>query len=67
MRSVLREPGRAASIRQAAHLSQAEVAASIGATSTAVSAWETGRRNPRGEHAKKYADALHGMASGGLR
>lgn len=50
--------GRARRIREAARLSQAEVAEAIGTTQPAVAGYESGRRTPRGERAARYADLL---------
>jgi transcriptional regulator with XRE-family HTH domain len=54
--------GLAADLRVAAELSQAEVAAAIGVTPTAVQKWESGRRMPRGQVAVRYARFLVQLA-----
>lgn len=53
--------GRAQAIRERAHLSQLEVAAAIGASRSAVSSWEQGRRLPRGDVALRYLYLLRAL------
>lgn len=50
--------GRAREIRLMAMLSQAEVAAAIGTTMSAVNRWESGQRVPRTEQAIAYGRLL---------
>jgi transcriptional regulator with XRE-family HTH domain len=47
--------GRARAIREAAALSQTEIARSVGVAQATVSLWESGRRTPRGKPAERYA------------
>jgi len=54
--------GSARRIRQAAGLSQAEVAAVLGVAQTTVASWETGRRVPRGPAAVRYGRLLEELA-----
>ena len=54
--------GRGERLRQAAGLSQGELAEAIGVTSACVSRWEAGVRRPRGEAAVRYAQALRAIA-----
>lgn len=60
-RAALRSGG-AANLRVAAGLSQGEVAAAVGVTTSAVSKWEAGQRIPRGEIAMRYARFLAELA-----
>jgi len=55
--------GRAREIRQEANVTQAEVASELGVTKAAVSAWELGRRRPRGELALRYGQLLDEIGS----
>jgi transcriptional regulator with XRE-family HTH domain len=50
--------GRARALRQAAGLTQAEIAAAVGVAQPTVALWESGRRVPRGAAALRYAEAL---------
>jgi transcriptional regulator with XRE-family HTH domain len=50
--------GRARSIREKAHLTQAEVARAVGVSPSAVAQWEGGRRVPSGDAASRYAEFL---------
>jgi transcriptional regulator with XRE-family HTH domain len=59
------QDGRACELRIAAGLSQSEVAATVGVTSAAISHWENGRRVPRGQAARRYAQLLDSLASAG--
>jgi DNA-binding transcriptional regulator YiaG len=54
-------------LRKGAGLSQLVVAHAIGVTKTAVSLWESGRREPRGENLVKYLALLDHLAQKGLR
>ncbi|EPH42415.1 hypothetical protein STRAU_4528 [Streptomyces aurantiacus JA 4570] len=51
-------------LREAKSLSQAEVAAEMGVSRSAVRAWESGRRHPRGRSRVAYAHLLAGLADG---
>lgn len=44
-------------------MTQAEVASELGVTKAAVSAWELGRRRPRGELALRYGQLLDEIGS----
>jgi DNA-binding transcriptional regulator YiaG len=55
--------GRAAQLRRAAGLSQAELAAAVGVTPSCVCRWEAGGRRPSGEVARAYVRALRLIAS----
>jgi transcriptional regulator with XRE-family HTH domain len=57
-RSAIRA-GLAADLRINAELSQAEVAALVGVTPSAICKWETGQRVPRGDAALRYARFLY--------
>jgi transcriptional regulator with XRE-family HTH domain len=54
--------GRGKRLRQAAGLSQAELAAAVGVTNCCISHWENGKRRPRGDAAARYALALRDLA-----
>lgn len=54
--------GEAREIREAARLTQLEVAAVVGTTVVSISRWETGARSPRGEPALRYARLLARLA-----
>jgi DNA-binding transcriptional regulator YiaG len=56
--------GTARKIREAALLTQAEVAEQVGVTPAAVAAWEAGRRKPSGLPARKYGELLRRLARG---
>jgi len=58
----LARTGTARQIRQAAGLSLAEVASSLGVSSAAVCRWEHGQRIPRGERAQRYGALLRLLA-----
>lgn len=49
-------------LREQAGLSQADLAATLDVTRTAVTRWELGQRSPRGELAERYAAALDRLA-----
>lgn len=57
-RELLRS-GRAQEIRENAGLSRAEIAADLGVDQSAIWRWERGKRAPRGNVAKRYAQLLH--------
>jgi transcriptional regulator with XRE-family HTH domain len=50
--------GRSERLREAAGLTQADLARLVGVTAAAVSRWEAGLRTPRGTSAIAYAKAL---------
>jgi transcriptional regulator with XRE-family HTH domain len=54
--------GRGRRIRQAAGLSQAELAAVVGVSPVAISRWEAGDRRPHGAAAIAYARLLRELA-----
>jgi DNA-binding transcriptional regulator YiaG len=54
--------GRAARLRIAVGLSQAELAAAIGVTAACISRWEHGERKPRGVAAVEYGRVLRELA-----
>jgi DNA-binding transcriptional regulator YiaG len=56
------ESDLALTIRRRARLSQAEIGATVGVSTAAVSRWETGRRVPRGKAAQRYAHLLAALA-----
>jgi DNA-binding transcriptional regulator YiaG len=58
---VLRErtaTGEAREIREAARLSQSDIARSVGVHFSTLSRWESGNRLPRGQAALRYAALL---------
>ncbi|MFK4037618.1 helix-turn-helix transcriptional regulator [Nonomuraea wenchangensis] len=55
--------GRARELRQAAGLTQAEIAAAVGVAQPTVALWETGQRVPRGAAALRYAKAVEALES----
>jgi DNA-binding transcriptional regulator YiaG len=54
--------GEARRIRQAAGLSQADLARACSVSAPAISRWEAGSRIPRGEAARRYAAIILGFA-----
>jgi transcriptional regulator with XRE-family HTH domain len=54
--------GIARRVRERAHLSQAELATALGVSQAALSRWEAGLRQPRGEIAERYARELRKLA-----
>ncbi|KUN03945.1 hypothetical protein AQI95_21130 [Streptomyces yokosukanensis] len=54
-------PEERRAIREAADLSQQELADAIGVTRQAVSHWEAGIRTPRGIFLDRYIDAIRAM------
>jgi DNA-binding transcriptional regulator YiaG len=55
------ESGRAKAVRQAARVSQSELARNIGVSQASVSRWEAGYRVPRGKAARRYAKVLRAL------
>jgi transcriptional regulator with XRE-family HTH domain len=53
--------GAASKLREAARLSQADVARAIGVSPSTVSRWEAGERLPRGKAARRYAEFLNAL------
>jgi DNA-binding transcriptional regulator YiaG len=54
--------GKAREIREAARLTESEIARSVGAHYSSVSRWESGERMPRGQVAFRYAALLERLA-----
>jgi DNA-binding transcriptional regulator YiaG len=54
--------GEARRLREAAGLSQVEVALTVGVTSQAVNRWESRSRSPRGRAAVRYGRLLERLA-----
>jgi DNA-binding transcriptional regulator YiaG len=54
--------GKAREIREAARLTESEIARSVGTHYSTVSRWESGQRLPRGEAALRYAALLDRLA-----
>ena len=51
--------GEAARLRQAMHLSCADVARDVGVDTATISRWERGERRPMGQAAVRFAGMLH--------
>lgn len=58
IRQDLPQPDERRRLREAAGLSQQDIADAIGATRAAVGHWETGLRSPRGRLLADYVDVL---------
>lgn len=56
------QTGRSKRLRQAARLTQADVARAVGASRCAVASWEDGRRRPKGDQASQYGAFLESLA-----
>ena len=54
----LPEPAERRALREAAGLTQRELADTIGVDRTAITHWESGRRNPDGKRLDAYLEAL---------
>jgi len=52
-------------LREAAGLSQGDIARAVGASRQAVAHWEEGRRNPRPVHLSTYVEVLRLLSTGG--
>ncbi|MFE9841048.1 helix-turn-helix domain-containing protein [Streptomyces goshikiensis] len=59
---VLPAPGERRKLREAAHLTYEQVAATVGVTGTTVRSWELGRTEPRGRKRESYAAFLAGLS-----
>jgi DNA-binding transcriptional regulator YiaG len=57
--------GRGQVIREGAHLTRSELAREIDVDQATVWRWETGRRMPRGEAARRYGSFLKELAKVG--
>ncbi|MFD3558032.1 helix-turn-helix domain-containing protein [Streptomyces goshikiensis] len=55
-------PGERRKLREAAHLTYEQVAATVGVTGTTVRSWELGRTEPRGRKRESYAAFLAGLS-----
>lgn len=66
IRSLARS-GSARTVRLAAGLSLAEIAATVGVTSSAVFRWENGERAPHGDAALRYGELLEALMTRGRR
>lgn len=49
-------------LREAAGLSQQDLADYLGVTRVSVGRWEAGERTPKGEHLRRYAESLRMMS-----
>lgn len=54
--------GKARDIREAAHLTLAEIGRSVGVHYSTVARWEAGERLPRGDAALRYVSLLERLA-----
>ncbi len=63
LRQLVRE-GRVRQFRESAGATQAELAAAVGCTPSAIAQYEAGRRVPRGGIARRYAAALAALQPG---
>lgn len=61
LRQELPAPDQRRAIREAAGLSQGEVADAIGVTRQAVGHWEAGTRTPKGALLERYVSAIRTM------
>jgi transcriptional regulator with XRE-family HTH domain len=55
------ESGHAKAVRQAARISQSELARNVGVSQASISRWEAGNRIPRGKAARRYAKVLRAL------
>lgn len=58
LRRELPPPEERRALREAAGVSLAALGRACGVSHVAVHTWETGRKRPRGEHLRRYVDAL---------
>ncbi|MFJ7069866.1 helix-turn-helix domain-containing protein [Streptomyces sp. NPDC101115] len=65
LRSDLPEPDERRQIREAAGLSQQEIADALGVSRSAIAQWEQGVRYPRERYRAAYAEALDAMKKAG--
>ena len=63
-RSELPEPRVRRALREAAGVSQADVAAAVGVSRQAVDHWESGTRYPRPKHLAAYLEVLRILRGG---
>ncbi|MBT2391635.1 helix-turn-helix transcriptional regulator [Streptomyces sp. ISL-1] len=61
VRLELPQPDERRALREAAGLTQQEVADAIGVTRAAISQWEAGTRTPRGALLDRYVDAIRAL------
>ncbi|GHC27044.1 MULTISPECIES: helix-turn-helix transcriptional regulator [Streptomyces rochei group] len=61
VRPELPAPPERRAIREAAGLTQAQVASAIGVSKQAIGLWESGLRTPRGPLLGRYVEALRAM------
>lgn len=59
--AALPEPAERRALREAAGLTQQELATAIGVDRTAIAHWESGRRNPDGKRLDAYLEALRAL------
>ena len=62
----LPDPSRCRSLREAAQLTQEDLASVLGVTRAAVSRWELGERRPRAATLERYLAALERLAQESL-
>ncbi len=67
LRLDLPPPARCKALREAAGLSQQEVAEAVGVTRQAVGHWETGARRPSGPILGRYVEALRVLEDAAAR
>jgi transcriptional regulator with XRE-family HTH domain len=61
VRRDLPAPAQCRALREAAELTQQELADVLGVSKQTVSYWETGARSPRGARLYRYAEALNAL------
>lgn len=61
VRNELPQPDVRRALREAAGLSQQEIADAVGVTRAAIGHWETGTRTPRGVLLDRYVDAIRAL------
>lgn len=57
-RRAMPSPAQRRRIRKLANVSQATLASAVGVSQSTIGYWETGERNPSGEHAETYLRLL---------